>query len=143
AMFATAKIGGVVVPVSTLSTPVERDHILRHADVSVLITQTSFLKRHFVDELLEQFPNLTGMQPGRIFLKEIPNLRHIVALGLDVSAGAVTAWKDLLAAGEDVTVDLVKAVAEQVHPTDDAVVIYTSGSTALPKGVVHRHMSPC
>jgi acyl-CoA synthetase (AMP-forming)/AMP-acid ligase II len=142
AAFAVGMLGGVSVPVSTLATPAERDHVLRHSDAAFLLVQPSLRSRNYLEELTSRHPEIAKAAPGRIRCRALPQLRSIFALdgSLDGSEGsAIQSWEELLGLGSDVPRELIDELNDEVEPSDDAFVIYTSGSTALPKGVVHRH----
>ncbi len=51
AAFATARVGGVLVPVNTFATPEERDYILGLSDASFLLLQRGLAGRDYVEEL--------------------------------------------------------------------------------------------
>ncbi|MBJ19183.1 MAG: AMP-dependent synthetase [Deltaproteobacteria bacterium] len=138
AAFAVGTIGGVVVPVSTLATPAERAHVLRHSDAAFLLVQPSLLSRDYLDELTDRHPEIGTSVPGRIRCPALPQLRQVFALH-GPGRGAIQSWDALRALGRDVPRELIDELADEVEPMDDAFVIYTSGSTALPKGVIHRH----
>ncbi len=142
ASFAIGMLGGVLIPVNTFATPDEREYILRHSDVSLLLAQRRLLNRDFVEELLASYPQLAVASPGELHVDVLPSLRGVVALGTDASAGAVQRWEDFLAAGEGIPDALLDAVSGEVFPSDDGVIIYTSGTTAHPKGVLHFQRAP-
>jgi acyl-CoA synthetase (AMP-forming)/AMP-acid ligase II len=142
AFYACGLVGAVAVPVNTFATRPERDHILRHGDVSLLLVQRQLLGHAYLDELVADHPELASEGTGAIRCRALPQLRRVFCLGLEVRRGAVETWDDLLAAGADVAPELVDALCDEVHPSDDALVIYTSGSTALPKGVLHVQRTP-
>jgi acyl-CoA synthetase (AMP-forming)/AMP-acid ligase II len=142
ASFAIGLVGGVLVPVNTFATPVERDYILRHSDASLLLAQPTLLKRDFVAELLEGHPELANCEPGALRCPALPHLRGVAVLGPGGGRGAIQTWEQLLARGETVSEELLDAMADEVVPSDDGVLIYTSGTTAHPKGVLHMQRAP-
>jgi acyl-CoA synthetase (AMP-forming)/AMP-acid ligase II len=142
ASFAIGLVGGVLVPVNTFATPIERDYILRHSDASLLLAQPTLLKRDFVAELVEGHPELADCEPGALRCPALPHLRGVAVLGPDGARGGIQSWQQLLARGETVSEELLDAMADEVVPSDDGVLIYTSGTTAHPKGVLHMQRAP-
>ncbi len=142
AAFAAGLVGAVLVPVNTFATGDERDYILRHSDASVLLMQRSLLRHAYLDDLLVDHPEVGSGDPGRICCTDLPQLRSVWCLGLDEARGAVGTWEHLLARGESVPGELVRATAAEVEPSDDALIIYTSGTTDRPKGILHAQRAP-
>jgi acyl-CoA synthetase (AMP-forming)/AMP-acid ligase II len=136
--FAAGMIGAVVVPVSTLATPAERDYVLRHADVSVLLLQRTLRSRDFLDELFDRHPALADGVPGRLACPALPHLRRIACCGDERLPGGAESWRELEEQGAEVPESLLEAARAEVAPSDDGILIYTSGTTAHPKGVLHR-----
>ncbi|MCL4422376.1 MAG: acyl--CoA ligase [Actinobacteria bacterium] len=151
AVFGGASVGAVVVPISTMASPAEREYVLKHCDACVLITQQRLGSNCFVTELVERHPDIAKAPEGYIHSEAFPFLRRIVVVGenqfgdgANVSElAACEGWQDALKAGEDIDDQLLDAIMAQVHPADDGVIIYTSGTTAHPKAVVHMHRAPC
>ena len=142
AAFAASLVGAVLVPVNTFARDEERDHVLRHGDVSLLVMQRGLLGRDFGDELVASHPGLAAGEPGgRLRIPALPALRRVFVRG-GAGPGALEPFEALVAAGHDVPDALLDALAAEVTPFDDAMVIYTSGTTSLPKGVVHLQRAP-
>ena len=139
AAFAASWTGAVLVPVNTFATSGERDFILRHGDVSLLLAQEVLLKHRFVDDLVADHPTIAAARPGHIHCEELPQLRRVACFDLAEARGAVEPAAAIVAAGESVSDTLLDAIADEISPVDHALVIYTSGTTAQPKGVIHRH----
>ena len=140
--FAAGMIGAVVVPISTMATKAERDYILRHADVAVLLLQRSLRSRDFLEELFNEHPELEEGSPGRLLCPALPQLRRLVCLGSERSRGGAESWRELIEDGSDVPDALLDAAIAEVSPSDDGMLIYTSGTTAHPKGVLHFQRAP-
>ncbi len=137
ASFAIAMLGAVLVPVNTFATPQEREYILRHSDSALLFFQNSLLKHNFLEELLQLLPELHTTDPGPLHSTKTPQLRQVVALGLQQSQGPVQAWDTFLARGNNFPDAVLDAMIAEVFPADDGIIIYTSGTTSRPKGVLH------
>lgn len=114
AMLAAARIGAVVVPVSTFSTAPEMATQLAHADVEILLTAASYRGHDYRRRLAD------------IDRSGLPLLRHVL---IEAEPESV------------VDVALLEAMEADVDASDVLAIIYTSGSTSAPNGVVHTHAS--
>jgi acyl-CoA synthetase (AMP-forming)/AMP-acid ligase II len=123
ALLGASMAGAVSVPLSTFSPLPELEYLLRHADVSILLTQTELLGRNLARET-------ETLDRG-----EFPFLEQTAAVG-------ATSWDDFLASGsaiDDATLD--RRIAE-VHESDHGLIIYSSGTTDRPKGMLHTNRGP-
>jgi len=127
--YAAATVGAVTVPVNTRFKPDELAYCLKQADVKLLFLVDRFLKIDFVDMLRAVCPGVDRTLPDPAF----PLLGHVIVLGSDVPAGAMT-LEAMLAAGAPAS-----AAAEEVRPDDVLLMQFTSGTTSYPKGVMLTH----
>jgi acyl-CoA synthetase (AMP-forming)/AMP-acid ligase II len=141
ALFATMRIGGIAVLLSTLARPPELAHMIRTADVDTLLMADRFLSSDYVSIIQTAFPALEGNGTKRLLATEAPFLRRIWVWGTEKPAWSSGGPDALiaLADSEGVTAELASAAEREVVPADPAVIIYSSGSTAEPKAVIHSH----
>ncbi|GAB3237442.1 class I adenylate-forming enzyme family protein [Mycolicibacterium hippocampi] len=113
--FALLRIGAVLVPLSTLSTPRELTAQLRTASVQHLISVEQFRGHRYLATL------------------ETSGLPALRSISTPEQADALTA--------RPAAASVVEALSRGVRPGDPLVVMFTSGSSGPPKGVRHSHGS--
>ncbi|MFN3472447.1 MAG: class I adenylate-forming enzyme family protein [Blastomonas sp.] len=140
AFFGTAIAGGTAVALSTFSTPEELAHMLKAADISVLLLEGHVLKKDFGAMLAGIEPNIAAATPGALASEAFPFLRRL-AVTQGEPFGAIEGWDAFLATGDGVTEGQALARLDRIAPADPGGVFFSSGTTSLPKGIVHDQRS--
>ena len=132
-LFGAALAGAVAVPLSTFSPKPELSYLLAHADISVLLLQTTMGARRFAADVADLCPAAAGLAPFGD--PPYPYLRHVAVLGPPEDAAGLALVGSLpgtRSGGRDRR-RLLDAVAAQVHPSDLA-----SSSTARARPTARR-----
>lgn len=114
--FATAKLGGIYVPLNFRAKQDELTYMLSSAEASIL----------FVGE--RYFDLVDSMRPS------LPSIKHYICI--DGKRPGMLGYEELLASGSYEE----KAFAE-INDEDVTMLMYTAGTTGLPKGVPQDHNS--
>lgn len=129
ALFAIAKIGGVILPLFSGYGESAVASRLRDADAAGLFTADGFFRRGEVVDL---------KRVADAALHEVPTMRHVIVQRrtgheIPMQEGRDLWWDDI------VPEQSAQAQAERTSAEDILMIIYTSGTTGRPKGAVHTH----
>lgn len=137
ALTATARIGAIAVPISTFARGRELLRLLRHGDLTAILTAEHVVEVDQIERLSEAVPGLDAAAGPWLALSSVPSLRWIEAAGSDPPPTWAMAPDEPGVAAADAA--LLEAMEQDVTPWDVALMIHTSGTTADPKGVPHLH----
>ncbi|WP_249314482.1 AMP-binding protein [Gehongia tenuis] len=140
-LFATAKIGGVLVTVNTAYKVFELEYLLRQSDTKMLVMIDSFKDSSYVDIVNDLCPDLKDSAPGGYNNPRLPFLKSVVYVGEgkgETPAGMIN-WNDLYDLAEKTPVEAFRARTDSLDPQDVVNMQYTSGTTGFPKGVMLTH----
>jgi acyl-CoA synthetase (AMP-forming)/AMP-acid ligase II len=139
-MLAVARLGAVLVPLSTLSTADELRWLLANSDSAFLIAAQGFRSQRYTDLLEAALPELDYAKPPPLRSLTAPWLKRIWFTG-EAPEGFDPGWS--IAALETMADQIdpahLAAVEARVLPSDRFAILHTSGSTGTPKGVMHQH----
>lgn len=138
-LFASAKIGAVLVTVNTNYKQFELEYLLRQSDTKMLVMTSGVGSNHYLKHIEGLFPALSS-QEGEINHPEFPELKHILLIDdhPDRPKGMVL-FDQLYHLAKTVPVEKVTAIMQTINTHDPVNMQYTSGTTGFPKGVMLTH----
>jgi fatty-acyl-CoA synthase len=137
-MFATAKIGAVLVTVNTAYKGHELAYVVEQSDMKALALIDGFKDVDYLAIVRELVPEAARCERGRLVSARFPRLRSLIYLGPEKHRGMYSVPELLLLGTHRPEAELRAALAA----TDCNDVInmqYTSGTTGFPKGVMLTH----
>ncbi len=137
-LFASAKIGAVLVTVNTNYKVFELEYLLRQSDSKALVMTSGFKDANYVSIVNELCPNLKDSIPGRYEDPMLPFLKSVIYVGEDCPEGMVP-WSSLYQKAEETPDEVFESVVRSINPHEVVNMQYTSGTTGFPKGVMLTH----
>jgi len=135
----TAKIGAVLVTVNPSYRANELDYLLRQSDTTTLVLIKGYRDADYVAMVNELIPELAASKPGELHTERFPRLKHLIYVGAGPTPAGMLPWAELLAMGDAVSDDELRAAQAATDPEDVINIQYTSGTTGYPKGAMLTH----
>jgi fatty-acyl-CoA synthase len=140
AQFATAKIGAILVNLNPRYRAHELEYALRQSECQTLLLISGFRDCDYVETLFSVAPESRTNPPGDFSSQRLPHLKNVVFCG-EPAPAAMLSWKQLLATGEQVSTEQLRAREATLSPRDAINIQYTSGTTGFPKGATLTHFN--
>lgn len=137
-LFATAKIGAVLVTVNTNYKIFEMEYLLKQSDSSTLILIDGFKDSNYVQIINELCPELKDSEPGKFKCEHLPYLKNVISASDNRYPGMFN-WSEMIEMGRDITDEELYAISRSLNCHDVINMQYTSGTTGFPKGVMLTH----
>lgn len=137
-MFATAKIGAVLVTVNTYYKSFELAYVIKQSDMKALAIIDSFRDVDYIQTLYKLIPELKTSQRGSLNSKEFPELKSMIYVGQEKHRGMFNT-NELMLLGQHTPDDEFNQIRNSLQPDDVVNMQYTSGTTGFPKGVMLTH----
>lgn len=138
ALFATAKIGAILVTVNTNYKVFEAEYLLRQSDSKTLILIEGFKDSNYVEIINKLCPELSSSENAKLEIRNLPFLKNIIYIG-DKKHRGMLDWDELYTLGAGITDNELSAMQKDTYPDEIINMQYTSGTTGFPKGVMLTH----
>lgn len=137
-LFATSKIGAVLVTVNTAYKSHELDYILKQSDMKALAIIDGFHDVNYVKIVNDLVPELKKHPRGRLNSEEYPHLKSVIYVGQEKHRGMYNT-NELMLLGKHQSDDELNKIKTTLNNEDVINMQYTSGTTGFPKGVMLTH----
>ena len=137
-MFATAKIGAVLVTVNTAYKSHEVEYVIRQSDMKALALIDGFRDVDYLEIIYGLVPELRSSERGRLKSKNFPCLKSVIYVGQEKHRGMYNT-NELMLLGSHYPDDELLDIIQSVNCDDVVNMQYTSGTTGFPKGVMLTH----
>ncbi len=137
-MFATAKIGAVLVTVNTAYKSHEAEYVIKQSDMKALAIIDGFRDVDYISIMYELVPELKTQQRGKLRSERFPYLKSVIFIGQEKHRGMYNS-AELLLLGKHGSDEELHRIKETLSCHDVVNMQYTSGTTGFPKGVMLTH----
>ena len=134
-MFATAKIGAVLVTVNPVYKSHELAYVIEQSDMKALVIIDAFRDVDYVQIVRELVPEAATQERGRLSAPKFPMLKSLIYMGPEKHRGFYNV-PELLVLGEHMPDEPLRELTASLHADDVVNMQYTSGTTGFPKGVM-------
>jgi len=137
-MFATAKIGVVLVTVNTAYKSHELAYVLEQSDMKALAIIDGFRDVDYIQTVYELVPEMKIQERGKLKSEKFPFLKNIIYVGPEKHRGMYNT-NELLLLGKHGNEEKFQEIKASVDNNEVVNMQYTSGTTGFPKGVMLTH----
>ena len=137
-LFASAKIGAILVTVNTNYKEFELEYLLKQSDTKMLVMIEGVKNNSYVDTIDKLLPEFRNSKNGDVDNSKFPFLKKIVYCGSNTPRGFMN-FEDIVTAGVNVTDEELNERMNSLNCHEVINMQYTSGTTGFPKGVMLTH----
>jgi len=139
-MFATAKIGAVLLTINTNYKSAEIDYILRQSETEHLMMINGHRDTDYVGTIYDLIPELKTQPRDKFRCEKYPHLKDVMFLGPEKHRGMYS-MAEIMSLSCQVSDEEFNERKNSVKCHDVVNMQYTSGTTGFPKGVMLTHFN--
>ena len=137
-MYATAKIGVVMVTVNPVYKSHELDYVLKQSDMKALCVIDAYRDVDYIKIIRDLVPESLEQQRGFLKSEKFPCLESLIYMGPEKHRGFYSV-PELMLLGQHQPESSLEWARAQFDNNDVVMMQYTSGTTGFPKGVMLTH----
>ncbi|MHB0937454.1 MAG: AMP-binding protein [Armatimonadota bacterium] len=137
-MFATARIGAILLTVNTNYMTSEVEYVLKQSDAENVFIIDGFRDTDFVSIIYDLVPELREGQRGDLHSARLPKLKRVFFLGSEQHHG-IYSMNEVMALAGQVNDEEYAARQATLNCHEIVNMQYTSGTTGFPRGVQLTH----
>jgi fatty-acyl-CoA synthase len=138
AQFGTACAGLVLVNINPAYRTPELEYALKKVGCRVLVSEASYKTSDYIAMLNELAPELAASEPGHLHSARLPDLRIVIRLGTERSAGMFN-FDDIAAKAGPGEFEVLKTIGAELDFDAPINIQFTSGTTGSPKAATLTH----
>jgi len=137
-LFATARVGMVLVNVNPAYRVYELEYALNKVGCRAIVTAASFKTSDYLKMLRDLAPELASSVPGQLRSARLPALQWVIRTGSEGSPGML-AFDALAARATDDLIERARGIGRSLDCHQPINIQFTSGTTGSPKGATLTH----
>jgi fatty-acyl-CoA synthase len=139
-MFASAKLGAVLVTVNTNYKQFELNYLLTQSDAKMLVMIPEVKGNDYIDHITGLMPSLLTQKPDSVGDPGLPCLKRVVLIGQsEKKPRGMHTFDEFYELAQTVPDSLVEESIAGLTTHEVINMQYTSGTTGFPKGVMLTH----
>lgn len=139
-LFASAKIGAVLVTVNTNYREFELEYLLKQSDSKMLVMIGGVKNNSYIDTINKLIPDIQSCKNGVVDVENFPFLKNIVFVGdRESTPEYLINFDDIADIGAKLSDNELTQLSSSLSCHDVINMQYTSGTTGFPKGVMLTH----
>ncbi len=138
AQFAAARAGLILVNINPAYRRAELEFALNRVGCCALVVAPALKGSNYIDMLRDLLPELDSAAPGALRAQRAPELRVVIRLGGERSAGML-GFDEVAGRGDAASRQRLAGLAREIQFDDPVNIQFTSGTTGAPKAATLTH----